>query len=124
MKENIVLFSYWFYPDESFEQFLLDSGYSKEKLKTAFNEPCELWFDSRVIQYVREHKTPCGKRDILRGQKTWMMRCGYCGFAILGNVDVNKKWTIGYDDTDTPYIKYLRIKTHDWGYTTVASERS
>lgn len=110
--KKFVYFASWFKPDEDFIEFcksidLEDTFEYVMKNRCKISDPIieSFMFDSRVVQYVEDHSFIKNNIPHMYGAKSCEYKIGFCGYAYILNVDIDKMWTID-NYSEPPKIKY------------------
>lgn len=112
-----VIFTHNFIPDERFKEFIETIGYGETDVLVNRITPGAINFDSRVIKYVKEHSNWHGWDKVeysMKGASSTMYRIGFAGTATIVEVDTDLPWTVGWDDVDNPFIKYIRHNKYNY----------
>lgn len=92
--KEVVLYSENFKAQENLISFAKELGFNNIKdISCRMNE--------KFINFIKEHLE---KHDINNIYKDINKKVGFNGFAYIGNVDTNKKWTVMYDSKRNTHV--------------------
>lgn len=118
--QECAVFSKFFIPTKEFNDYLVHGG-----IDWRLFIDDEVSFDPEVIQYVKDNSDwhSYGKaKYALRGMKTDAFMIGFCGTVTIIEVDIDRKWMLGYHNCDVPYPVYIDIAVSSANYVRITKE--
>lgn len=115
MIKECVIFSPNFRPPREFLNFILSLEYSYGDMWRM----SDLNFDTKIINYIKEHKDWSGFGKVkyaMRGETSIDYKCGFSGTATIIEVDTSLTWGIEYDSCDNPYPIYYIFNKNSYNY--------
>lgn len=118
--QECAVFSKFFIPTKEFNDYLVQRGFDWNLFRKD-----EVTFDPEVVQYVKDNSDwhSYGKaKYAIRGMKTDLYSIGFCGTVTVVEVDIDRKWMLGYYNGDVPYPVYIDISISAANYVKITKE--
>lgn len=115
--KECVIFTRNFIPDEKFKEFIETIGYGEADILVNRIDPGAINFDSQVIEYIKEHSNWHGWDKVeysMKGAPSTMYRIGFAGAATIVEINTDLLWTVGWDDVDNPFIRYISCNKYNY----------
>jgi hypothetical protein len=119
--QECAVFDTFFVPTKEFKEYLAQRGIDWGSLIKD-----EVSFDPEIIKYVKDNSDwhSYGKAKYsIRGMETDLYMIGFCGTVTIIEVDIDRKWMLGYHNGDVPYPVYLDIEISAANYVKITKER-
>lgn len=113
-----IIFSNHFEPPDELVEFCKGIGYNFYNPATRF----DLMFDRRVIEFCEKRLTTLWNEKVYKGKTSYFYRVGFAGAGYIRDIDIKRKWMIGYSNVDAPIIKYVDVKINNYGHVALIQE--
>ena len=111
-----IIFGDFFEPTDELNEFVKSLGYGCFNYKNF-----DIMFDPRVVDFCEQRLSPLWNEMVYKGKESDKFRCGFAGAGYIRDIDIGRKWNIRYNNVDSPQIKYIDVRSNDYGYTTFVS---